>query len=212
MVRQPPPPPLTARNPEGCIYLGSFSQSAGTGPAPGLPHAPKAVFPKLLQAKRAADLHTPGFNQRMVSEVMKAASSTAMCRPSVRCTSTSATPCSKRSSARWRPGYAMEHPQAACSCGCACRRHARHRTAAPGRGAQRGLRARRGVLCRQRRPAHAAPVVRDGQQRADQHRHWRAGGGHPGQRIPADGSARDLEAPSWASVCTNRSTSSATAR
>ena len=33
--------------------------------------APKAVFPKLLQAKQAADLHSPGFNQRVVAEVMK---------------------------------------------------------------------------------------------------------------------------------------------
>jgi len=32
---------------------------------------PKAVYPKLLQAKQAADLHSPGFNQRMISEVMK---------------------------------------------------------------------------------------------------------------------------------------------
>lgn len=33
--------------------------------------APKALYPKLLQAKQAADLHSPSFNQRMVSEVMK---------------------------------------------------------------------------------------------------------------------------------------------
>ena len=33
--------------------------------------APKAIFPKLLQAKQAADLHSPIFNQRMVAEVMK---------------------------------------------------------------------------------------------------------------------------------------------
>src|SRR5206468_12705046 len=33
--------------------------------------APQAIFPKLLQAKQAADLHSPGFNQRMVAEVMK---------------------------------------------------------------------------------------------------------------------------------------------
>jgi 2-aminoadipate transaminase len=33
--------------------------------------APKAVYPKLLQAKQAADLHSPGFNQRMITEVMK---------------------------------------------------------------------------------------------------------------------------------------------
>src|SRR5690606_25779278 len=33
--------------------------------------APHEVFPKLLQAKQAADLHTPGFNQRMVAEVLQ---------------------------------------------------------------------------------------------------------------------------------------------
>jgi len=33
--------------------------------------APPALFPKLLQAKQAADLHTPGFNQRIVHEVVR---------------------------------------------------------------------------------------------------------------------------------------------
>ena len=33
--------------------------------------APSALYPKLLQAKQAADLHTPSFNQRMVSHVMQ---------------------------------------------------------------------------------------------------------------------------------------------
>ena len=28
-------------------------------------------YPKLLQAKQAADLHSPGFNQRLIAEVMK---------------------------------------------------------------------------------------------------------------------------------------------
>jgi len=68
---QPPPAPLAARNPEGCIYLGSFSKVLAPGLRLGYVVAPKAVFPKLLQAKQAADLHTPGFNQRMVAEVMK---------------------------------------------------------------------------------------------------------------------------------------------
>jgi 2-aminoadipate transaminase len=67
----PPPAPLTARNPEGCIYLGSFSKVLAPGLRLGFVVAPKAVFPKLLQAKQAADLHSPGFNQRMVAEVMK---------------------------------------------------------------------------------------------------------------------------------------------
>jgi 2-aminoadipate transaminase len=33
--------------------------------------APTVMYPKLLQAKQAADLHSPGFNQRMITEVMK---------------------------------------------------------------------------------------------------------------------------------------------
>ena len=67
----PPPAPLTARNPDGCIYLGSFSKVLAPGLRLGFVVAPKAVYPKLLQAKQAADLHSPGFNQRMVAEVMK---------------------------------------------------------------------------------------------------------------------------------------------
>jgi len=66
-----PPLPLTARNPDGCVYLGSFSKVLAPGLRLGFLVAPKAIFPKLLQAKQAADLHSPGFNQRMVSEVMK---------------------------------------------------------------------------------------------------------------------------------------------
>jgi 2-aminoadipate transaminase len=66
-----PPLPLTARNPEGCIYLGSFSKVLAPGLRLGFLVAPKAIFPKLLQAKQAADLHSPSFNQRMVAEVMK---------------------------------------------------------------------------------------------------------------------------------------------
>jgi 2-aminoadipate transaminase len=67
----PPPAPLTARNPEGCIYLGSFSKVLAPGLRLGYIVAPAHIMPKLLQAKQAADLHSPGFNQRIVSEVMK---------------------------------------------------------------------------------------------------------------------------------------------
>jgi len=66
-----PPLPLTARNPEGGIYMGSFSKVLAPGLRLGFLVAPQSVYPKLLQAKQAADLHTPGFNQRVVAEVIK---------------------------------------------------------------------------------------------------------------------------------------------
>ncbi len=67
----PPPAPLTARHPDGGIYLGSFSKVLAPGLRLGYLVAPHAVYPKLLQAKQAADLHSPGFNQRVIFEVMQ---------------------------------------------------------------------------------------------------------------------------------------------
>ena len=67
----PPALALTARNPEGCIYLGSFSKVLAPGLRLGFLVAPAAIAPKLLQAKQAADLHSPSFNQRVVAEVIK---------------------------------------------------------------------------------------------------------------------------------------------
>ncbi|MEZ5663537.1 MAG: PLP-dependent aminotransferase family protein [Burkholderiaceae bacterium] len=68
---QPPPKSLTARNPDGAIYLGSFSKVLAPGLRLGYVVAPKTIMPKLLQAKQAADLHSPSFNQRMVAEVLR---------------------------------------------------------------------------------------------------------------------------------------------
>lgn len=68
---QAPPRPLVARWPEGVLYLGSFSKILAPGLRLGYVIAPPALYPKLLQAKQAADLHTPGFNQRIVAEVIK---------------------------------------------------------------------------------------------------------------------------------------------
>ena len=67
----PPPLPLSTRNPDGCLYMGSFSKTLAPGLRLGFLVAPKAIYPKLLQAKQAADLHTPSFNQRIACEVLK---------------------------------------------------------------------------------------------------------------------------------------------
>lgn len=67
----PPPAPLSARWREGTVYLGSFSKVLAPGLRLGYVIAPPAMMPKLLQAKQAADLHTPGFNQRVVYEVIR---------------------------------------------------------------------------------------------------------------------------------------------
>ena len=66
-----PPPPLAALWPEGVVYMGSVSKVLAPGLRLGYVVAPPQLGPKLLQAKQAADLHTPGFNQRMVLEVLR---------------------------------------------------------------------------------------------------------------------------------------------
>ena len=68
---QPPAAPLAAHAPDQVLYLGSFSKVLAPGLRLGYVVAPKPLYPKLLQAKQAADLHTPGFNQRVVYEVIK---------------------------------------------------------------------------------------------------------------------------------------------
>ena len=73
--------------------------------------APKSLYPKLLQAKQAADLHSPSFNQRMVAEVMKDGFLDRHV-PTIRALYKSQRDAMlARATARdARPGRAMEHP------------------------------------------------------------------------------------------------------
>jgi 2-aminoadipate transaminase len=68
---QPPPAALSAHWPEGSIYMGSFSKILAPGMRLGFLAAPRSVYPKLLQAKQAADLHTASFNQRVVAQLLQ---------------------------------------------------------------------------------------------------------------------------------------------
>jgi 2-aminoadipate transaminase len=64
-------PSLFSMNPSGVLYTGSFSKLLSPGFRVGYVIAPDAVHRKLVQAKQAADLHTPSFTQRIVYEVVK---------------------------------------------------------------------------------------------------------------------------------------------
>ena len=68
----PPPPPVSSYYPESCLYVGSLSKVLAPGLRLGFVVAPAPVYAKLLQAKQAADLHSPNLNQRLAAEVLTA--------------------------------------------------------------------------------------------------------------------------------------------
>jgi 2-aminoadipate transaminase len=66
-----PLPKMLNMNPEGVIYMGSFSKVLTPGIRLGYVVAPKPLVRKLEQAKQAADLHTSILTQMVVYEVIK---------------------------------------------------------------------------------------------------------------------------------------------
>lgn len=66
-----PLPKMLNMNPDGVIYMGSFSKVLTPGIRLGYVVAPKPLVRKLEQAKQAADLHTATLTQMVVYEVIK---------------------------------------------------------------------------------------------------------------------------------------------
>ncbi len=69
--RGEPLPKMISMNPEGVIYMGSFSKVLTPGIRLGYVIAPLPLARKLEQAKQAADLHTAQLTQMVVYETIK---------------------------------------------------------------------------------------------------------------------------------------------
>lgn len=69
--RGEPLPKMLSMNPNGVIYMGSFSKVLTPGIRLGYVVAPLPLVRKLEQAKQASDLHTAQLTQMVVHEVVK---------------------------------------------------------------------------------------------------------------------------------------------
>jgi 2-aminoadipate transaminase len=69
--RNEPLPTMLSMNPQGVVYMGSFSKVLTPGIRLGYVVAPHGLIRKLEQAKQAADLHTSQLTQMVVYEAIK---------------------------------------------------------------------------------------------------------------------------------------------
>lgn len=69
--RNAPLPKMLSMNPQGVIYMGSFSKVLTPGIRLGYVVAPRALILKMEQAKQATDLHTAQLTQMVVYEAIK---------------------------------------------------------------------------------------------------------------------------------------------
>jgi DNA-binding transcriptional MocR family regulator len=67
----PPPPPLHTLNPDGVVYLGSFSKTLAPGFRVGWAVAPHAVREKLVLATESAILSPSSFAHHLISEYLE---------------------------------------------------------------------------------------------------------------------------------------------
>jgi 2-aminoadipate transaminase len=81
-----PLPKMLNMNPDGVIYMGSFSKVLTPGIRLGYVVGPTKLIRKLEQAKQAADLHTSQLTQMAVYEVIKMAFLVSTFLPSARFT------------------------------------------------------------------------------------------------------------------------------
>jgi 2-aminoadipate transaminase len=155
--------------PRGQHVPGLVLQGPGAGPAPGLPGGAQALYPKLLQAKQAADLHTPSFNQRLVAEVLKDGFIERHV-PTIRALYKQQREAMLAALDREMAGldFQFNRPAGGMFLWARLPEGVDAVGLLPKAVEGRGLCARGRVLRRPRRSAHAAAVLRDGQRRPDQ--------------------------------------------